>query len=83
MKTTILITGATAVGKTGIALDVAKYLPKAEILSVEMKCGNEIFCVTTCYRVGTLHNTNFVEVEKHLDVLLQELRSTKNIYLYR
>ena len=29
MNTTILITGATLVGKTGIALDVAKYLPKA------------------------------------------------------
>ena len=37
MKTTILITGATAVGKTGIALDVAKYLPKAEILSVDSR----------------------------------------------
>ena len=37
MKTTILITGATAIGKTEIALDVAKYLPKAEILSVDSR----------------------------------------------
>ena len=39
---------------------------KAEILSVEMKCGNDIFCITTCYRVGTLQHENFMEVEKHL-----------------
>ncbi|MCP4458443.1 MAG: hypothetical protein GY816_10545, partial [Cytophagales bacterium] len=39
---------------------------KAEILSVEMKCGNDIFCVTTCYRVGTLQDENYMEVEKHL-----------------
>jgi hypothetical protein len=49
---------------------------KAEILSVELKCGNDIFCVTTCYRVGTLHDENFLEVEKHL-------RSISRVKKYR
>ena len=39
---------------------------KAEILSVELKSGNDIFCITTCYRVGTLREENFREVENHL-----------------
>ena len=37
MKTTILITGATATGKTEIALEVAKSLPKVEIISVDSR----------------------------------------------
>ena len=39
---------------------------KAEILSVELKSGYDIFCITTCYRVGTLREENFREVENHL-----------------
>ena len=34
---------------------------KAEILSVELKSRNDIFCITTCYRVGTLREENLRE----------------------
>ena len=40
---------------------------KAEILSVEIKCGNDIFCLTTCYRVGNLGEENFKEISSHLN----------------
>ena len=39
---------------------------KAGILSVEQESGNDIFCITTCYRVGTLREENFREVENYL-----------------
>ena len=54
---------------------------KAEILSVEMKSGNDIFCVTTCYRVGTLHDENFKEVEKHLRSIAR-IRKYKKHYFF-
>ena len=38
----------------------------AEILSIEIKNGNDVFCLTTCYRVGTLGVPHYNEVEKHL-----------------
>ena len=48
---------------------------KAEILLVELKSGNDIFCITTCYRVGTLREEYFREVEKHL----RSVTKVKNI----
>ena len=54
---------------------------KAEIISVEMKCGNDIFCVTTCYRVGKLHNENFAEVKKHLSSIARIKKYKKHLFL--
>ena len=54
---------------------------KAEILSVELKCGNDIFCVTTCYRVGTLQDENFLEVEKHLRSISRVKKYKKHYFL--
>ena len=48
----------------------------AEIISAEIKCGNDVFCITTGYRVGTLGIANFYEIEKHL-------RSIKNVKKYK
>ena len=40
---------------------------KAEILSIELKLNdNDVICLTTCYRVGTLCVTNHKEVDNHL-----------------
>ena len=39
---------------------------KAEILSIVIGTKTDSFCITTCYRVGTLGETNFKEIEKHL-----------------
>ena len=39
---------------------------KAEMLSISIKSKNETICITTCYRVGTLGEENFKEIEKHL-----------------
>lgn len=54
---------------------------KAEILSVEMNCGNDIFCVTTCYRVGTLQHENLNEVEKHLHTIAR-IKKYKKHYCF-
>ncbi len=49
---------------------------KAEIISVELSFSNkETVCITACYRVGTLGDINFLEIEKHLRA------STPNILL--
>ena len=51
---------------------------KAEILSVELKSRNDIFCITTCYRVGTLREENLREVEKHLRSVTKVKKYKKN-----
>ena len=38
----------------------------AEILSVNIGTKTDSFCITTCYRVGTLGDKNFKEIDKHL-----------------
>ena len=53
---------------------------KAEILSVELKCGNDIFCVTTSYRVGTLHDEIFFEIEKHLRSIARIKKYKKHVF---
>ena len=53
---------------------------KAEILSVELKCGNDIFCITTCYRVGNLSEENFEEVEKHLRSIAKIKKYKKHFF---
>ena len=53
---------------------------KAEILSVELKCGNDIFCITTCYRVGNLSENNFGEVEKHLRSIAKIKKYKKHFF---
>ena len=48
----------------------------AEILSVTLTLkNNKKLCITTCYRVGTLQQTNLEEVNKHL----QSISSNKSI----
>ena len=39
---------------------------RAEILSVNISTKTDSFCITTCYRVGTLGEKNFKEIDKHL-----------------
>ncbi|MCP4457688.1 MAG: hypothetical protein GY816_06630, partial [Cytophagales bacterium] len=39
---------------------------KAEIISISLKANNICYCITACYRVGTLGEQNFKEIEKHL-----------------
>ena len=39
---------------------------KAEIISINIGTKTDRFCITTCYRVGTLGDKNFKEIEKHL-----------------
>ena len=39
---------------------------KADILSIVIGTKTDSFCITTCYRVGTLGETNVKEIEKHL-----------------
>ena len=41
---------------------------RAEILSMTLKLkGNKKICITTCYRVGTLDETNYDEITKHIE----------------
>ena len=39
---------------------------KAEMMSVSLKSGNTNYCLTVCYRVGTLGKENLKEIELHL-----------------
>ena len=39
---------------------------KAEMLSISLKADNTNYCLSVCYRVGTLGEQNFNEVERHL-----------------
>ena len=46
---------------------VLKFNSKAEILSVTLKLkNNKKICITTCYRVGTLGQSNLSEISKHI-----------------
>ena len=36
------------------------------MISVSLKSNNTCYCITACYRVGTLGENNFNEIEKHL-----------------
>ena len=53
----------------------------AEILSVEIKHGNEIFCLTTCYRVGTLGEDNYNMIEKHLRSIRRVRKYKRHIFI--
>ena len=39
---------------------------KAEMISVSLKANNVNYCVSACYRVGTLGEQNLNEIERHL-----------------
>ncbi|MCP4460445.1 MAG: hypothetical protein GY816_20850 [Cytophagales bacterium] len=39
---------------------------KAEMISVSLKAGNTNYCVSACYRVGTLGKQNLAEIDRHL-----------------
>ena len=39
---------------------------KAEMMSVNLKSGGTSYCITVCYRVGTLGEDNLKEIELHL-----------------
>ena len=39
---------------------------KAEMLSVSLKANNTSYCISACYRVGTLGVENLNEIERHL-----------------
>ena len=49
---------------------------RAEILSITLKLkGSKKICITTCYRVGTLGDTNCEEITKHIE----QISGNKNI----
>ena len=49
---------------------------RAEILSITLKLkGNKKIRITTCYRVGTLGDTNYEEITKHIE----QISGNKNI----
>ena len=39
---------------------------KAEMISISLKANNISYCISACYRVGTLGEQNFNEIERHL-----------------
>ncbi|MCP4458362.1 MAG: hypothetical protein GY816_10125, partial [Cytophagales bacterium] len=39
---------------------------KAEMLSISLKANNTNYCISVCYRVGTLGKQNLVEIDRHL-----------------
>ena len=39
---------------------------KAEIMSISLRANSTNYCITACYRVGTLGEPNFNEIEHHL-----------------
>ena len=39
---------------------------KAEMLSISMKANNTNYCISACYRVGTLGEQNLAEIDRHL-----------------
>ena len=39
---------------------------KAEMISISLKANNTNYCISACYRVGTLGEKNFNEIERHL-----------------
>ena len=53
----------------------------AEILSVELKIGNNIFCLTTCYRVTDLKDDNYHEIEKHLRSISKVRKYSRHIFI--
>ena len=54
--------------KTGISIENDKIdvSSRAEMISVSLKSNNTCYCITACYRVGTLGEKNCNEIEKHL-----------------
>ena len=55
---------------------------KAEILSVELDFGNNNYLViTNCYRVGTLGEENFSEIQKHVFSIAGKQKYKKNLMI--
>ena len=54
--------------KTGIDIenDKVDVSVRAEMISVSLKSNNTCYCISACYRVGTLGEQNLKEIEKHL-----------------
>ena len=53
---------------------------KAEILSVTLTLkNNKKLCLSTCYRVGTLGDSNFCEIKKHLHSISSNKAITKHV----
>ena len=53
----------------------------AEILSIELKIGNNIFCITTCYRVTDLKEHNFIEIERHLRSISKVRKYSRHFFI--
>ena len=57
---------------------------KAEILSVELDCGDKNYLViSNCYRVGTLGEENFTEVQKHILSIARKQKYKKHLLVGR
>ena len=60
--------GVLVAVKSSIDVDNDKVIvsSKAELLSICLKSKNICYCISACYRVGTLGEQNLNEIEKHL-----------------
>jgi hypothetical protein len=59
----VLIAVRTGVEVENDKVDISS---KAEMLSVSLKANNTSYCISVCYRVGTLGIANLNEIERHL-----------------
>ena len=58
-----------------------KISTKAEILSISFGDKNSKYCITTCYRVGTLGVENFLQIEKHLNEIASRKKFKEHIVI--
>ena len=59
----VLIAVKTSIEVENDRVDVST---KSEMISVSLKSNNTDYCITACYRVGTLGDLNLNEIERHL-----------------
>ncbi|MCP4456756.1 MAG: hypothetical protein GY816_01820, partial [Cytophagales bacterium] len=59
----VLIAVKTDIDVENDKVDVSS---KAEMMSVSLKANNTNYCISVCYRVGTLGEQNLNEIERHL-----------------
>ena len=67
--------------KTDIDIECEKVnvSSKAEMMSVSLKSGGTNYCITVCYRVGTLGMENFKEIEWHLSNIISRKKFQTHI----
>ena len=51
------------------------------MMSVNLKSGGTNYCITVCYRVGTLGKENFTEIERHLGIIAKQKKFQTHIVI--